>query len=136
MLKGLTQELRIRWRIWSLERGVYRQVNDDSLSQDRVNEIVNEWAEAHEKLDRRFLSLITRKLKDQAEFWTIDLPNEDEQPDWWEKPVKGTWQLSHRGVARAKKLIRTERRHAIKWWVDLLVPILALLVALAAILMN
>jgi hypothetical protein len=71
-----------------------------------------------------------------ADWWAIDVPDVDEQPRWWSKPGKGVPHLTHKGVARAKKLIQAERRQAVAWWTDRIVPILALLVALAAILTD
>lgn len=79
---------------------------------------------------------MTVLVKKQAERWAIDLPGPDEQPAWWATPHRRLPHLTHKGLARAKKLIQAERRAAVAWWTDRIVPTLALLVALVALFVD
>ena len=134
MLKGLKAELRLRWKIHKLGRQMLQRVEDDNLTDEQVNAIINEWSRRDDLLTYQLLAVLTARVRTQADWWTVDLPSRDERPDWWTMPENGIWHLTHRGLARAKKLVRNERREYVGWLVDRVVSVLALLVALAAVL--
>jgi hypothetical protein len=132
-IKDGVSSSRLQWLIWAHERRIYSRTVD-ALPEDRQGEFIKEWEAKYSALDRRYLALMTRRRKRQAEWWSVDLPSLEEEPDWWRKPERGLPHLTHRGVVKTGLMVGDRRFDRIKRWVDLLIPVLALLVALAALL--
>ena len=72
-------------------------------------------------------SIESDDLVRRAHRWSVEIPSE------WERGATGDHYLSAKARDALRRTIRDERRKEIKWWVDLMIPILALLVALASV---
>lgn len=104
-----------------------------------------------EKIQRRreeisdFLDIYkTRHLIHKAESWGIEVPYKEEWHRFQTKypePGKVTggvyWtikeSLNSLGIAVITKQIREARRASVKWWIDVLIPVMALAVAIGAV---
>jgi hypothetical protein len=96
-------------------------------------------------LEERFSFVETGRLQRKAEPLSIEIPNENEKPDWWRTGIRvsavvegklyeiETKALSTKGQRRVRKLIWEERLRITKRWAELLIPILSLIVAILAI---
>jgi hypothetical protein len=140
--------LRRRFENWlyeKMKRIRLRQLDSEVIQKtlrttgETQESLLTEYRAVRQPIETALFFSITGRLMLQAQFYTIDVPTSEEQPDWWEMRIDkrgGIKCLSRRGIAQVKKLIRAERRANIKFYAELLVPILSLLVALAAILSN
>ena len=132
MLGSLWREYRLRWKLWRLDRWLDRQFAK-TLSDEETSRIGDEYIDKFRRLDNRLLWELTRRRKRQAEFWVVDIPNDSEEPTWWDTPRKGLKHLNHRGVAKAGKLIEIERRDWIRAYASILISILSLLIAMLSL---
>ena len=68
----------------------------------------------------------SRQLVRRARRWFVDIPTGDS----WDRGPAGHF-LTQKAADALRRAVRDERRKEIKWWAELVMPILALLVALA-----
>ena len=100
-----------------------------------LGDIEEQRKEIAEKLDL----YETRHLIGTAESWGIEVPY---KADWYQRDVDDSGgvelvtfsdRLNTLGKAVITRQIREARRASVKWWADILIPILALLVAFLAL---
>jgi hypothetical protein len=75
----------------------------------------------------------TNALQRMAHKWDVEVPPQSDERVW-SRDFMGEYYLNDAAAIRIRREVRRVRREAVKWWVDLLVPLLSLLVALAAVL--
>ncbi len=76
-------------------------------------------------------SLESDELLRRAHRWSVELPN-----NAWDQGPAGDRYLTAPARTAIERAVRDERRKEIKFWADLLIPVLSLLVALVAVIAN
>jgi hypothetical protein len=134
------------WREWQFERSYRRSVHRD------LTRIGMEYKSKFKELktgndfdgsmtaylkecrlpDLRLAALKSRRLRRKADESGIDLPRE-----WWEHDEEhDLWYFTPDGRRQMKRRITQERVWAVKQWLQLLTPIVALLVGLAGVVIG
>jgi hypothetical protein len=72
-------------------------------------------------------------LRRRAGYWGVELPDQTSE---WDEDITGRTYLGYSAKARVKRAVRQAMRAEIRWWAEVTVPILALLVALATIILD
>jgi hypothetical protein len=130
---SLKERVKVRWKLRRVRNRLLRLLENEQLTPEQSDAVAQEATAFYDPLNRRLSYLLTEKLKDQAQRWGVEVPSVSDQPEWWAGPEKGLRYLNHHGLARVQRLVRNARRAEIKWWAELLVPILALIVAILSL---
>ena len=107
----------------------------EEVRREDQNVLVQEWEWKSGCLDTELGKIKTDKLVRRAERRGIDLCANQ---DWWDSIDEGEWTgmesqikvLTDNGLAQAKRLIRDDFRQSVKWWVEVVAPVVAALTGL------
>jgi hypothetical protein len=89
----------------------------------------------------------SRVLEMEAEKWGIEIASNDAKPEWYSEKTKNPYPdriggdtinvvreyLNEKGRTMVAKQIRDARRANVKWWIEVLIPVMALIVAIGAV---
>ena len=98
----------------------------DQAAKDKLEELIGHKAIVEDEL----LALETEELIRRACFWSVDVPNDGYRNGF------GDWILPLNTRNALRRAIKDEARKELRFWGEFIVPILSLLVALAAIMAN
>jgi hypothetical protein len=135
-----------RWREWQFERAYRRSIRADLALIGKEYEAkfkllskgndfdaaMSDYLRACRLPDLRLETLRSRRVKRQADAVGIDLPRE-----WWEYDEEhDLWVLTPDGRQQARRRITQERMWAVKQWLQVFIPVVALIVGLAGVLIG
>ena len=130
-----------RWREWQFERSFRRAIQADLArigkeyeakfrgpsTGDDLDAAMAAYLKACRLPDLRLETLRSRRLRRQADACGVELPRE-----WWEHDEEhDLWYLTPDGRRQARRQFAQERIWAVKQWLQVLTPALALLVGIA-----
>lgn len=131
------------WREWQFERSYRRSIRADLgrigkeyeakfkllAAGDDFDAAMTAYLKACRLPDLRLETLRSRRLKRRADARGVELPRE-----WWEHDEEhDLWFLTPDGRRQAKHRFTQERVWAVKQWLQVLIPAVALIVGLAGV---
>jgi hypothetical protein len=134
------------WREWQFERSYRNSIRADLARIGREYEAqfkqlktgnefdatMNAYLRACRLPDLRLATLRSRRILRQAEGHGVELPRE-----WWEHDEEhDLWFLTPDGRRQAKRHLTQERLWAVKQWLALLIPAVALLIGAAGVVIG
>ena len=132
----LPQWLRDRREERQLEKSIeqiglkFRSRMAAAKTEQQEHDVDQEWTyEVEEYLDRLGV-LRTKPLVKQATKWEVEIP----QTAWSDDRYENSRYISPPEQVKLRRRIRDARRDAVRWWIQVLMPPLSLIVALVALL--
>jgi hypothetical protein len=130
------------WRDW-LERRRLKKVISQigerfrprlaaARSEDEERAIDAEWSSETEEFDLYLGQLETKRLVKLANKWEIDIPRDS----WTSDRYNTVAYIYHAPQLALRRRIRDARREAMKWWINLLTPVISALTGLAGALIG
>jgi hypothetical protein len=117
-LKGVLREIEAR----------YRPRMKAAKGEHEEEGIHLEWSEEDHEFSSELEFLESRRVLRRAYKWEIDVPTGDGM--WTSDQYDNTRYLTFHAQRKLRRAIRDARRESVKWWMQLILPILSLLVAL------
>ena len=95
---------------------------------EEFDRLLAEYFGERDIVDAQLASIESDDLIRRAKRWSVDIP-----AGAWERGPTGELYLKDETRAAIGRAVKNERRTEVKWWVDILIPVLSLLIALVAV---
>jgi len=144
--RGALMDMSRWWREWRFERAYRRSIRadlkriglsyrarfKDAKDGNDFDAAINAYLRECQLPDLRLQTLASRRLRQKAERYGVELPRE-----WWEHDEEhDLWYLTPEGRRQAKRHITQERIWAFKQWFQAVTPAVALLMGLVGIIVG
>lgn len=143
----VAQTTRTRWlperlQDWQERRSLERQIEEinrrfqprmaAAKTDQEEHHIDQEWVEAIEQYQVSMGVLKTKRLIKLANRWEVEIPS----GAWTNDRYENVRYIAPPHQIKLRRSIRDARREAVKWWVQLLTPIISVLTGLAGALIG